>query len=754
MEKNKKNRIISFIVTFFYSLMSGISFLCFYHNVVISSWLLEIIVSIVLLLALSLLSYKKIKTIILPIMMTIMIGIIYSFQSFYYGFFGIMNYIIECYNTKFEDARNMMMAASITSSHIQAMSLVIVIWMTYYIYQSIKKEKYTVLSILFFVLFSFTLWIDCFSFVGGALFSINALMVWMYHQNKVINTKTIQWFIILCIIFVSLAIPSYQDNLTIEQIKEDVLQQVDDLRYGKDNLPQGDLNKASRIHENNQERLEITVSQRKNLYLKGFVGSTLENNQWQDLTKASYNGEHEGMLKWLKKKKFSSTYQYNLYQKLSKNDDQKQNVTINNVAANKKYLYTPYSINQSDVTSSNIQKDLNLQSIALFGSKSYSYQETSSTSPSELMVGSDWLNNPNASQKEYLDTESIYRSFVYENYQTVDKGLEKTISQLFDQDDFENTGIYSVCQHIRDTMTSYLKYNDQISDKDSLEDFLNQKTAGNDVLFSTVAVEAFRYYDIPARYVEGYYLKSDAIDDEGNATLTSKDGHAWVEVYFDGMGWLPIDVTPGYYYDVYTLMNMVATPQGEQSDTNIEKGHQDSQSVDDGQNGGMINDLIDHVGNLGMMSLGVLTIVCVVIFIIWILLELLRLILNIGVKYIYHHASSKNKTKYLYSLMEMYLKSYGIDYQLGLDSIEVDETLEKMDLIHQGDFLRVCRLFEKSFYGEIELEEFELNIIVHFIVLLYQNQKGLKWYNKLKRRYTILSRKDIYLKLIKRNEGD
>lgn len=41
------------------------------------------------------------------------------------------------------------------------------------------------------------------------------------------------------------------------------------------------------------------------------------------------------------------------------------------------------------------------------------------------MVGSNWLNNPNASQKEYLDTESVYRSFVYENYQTVDKGLEK-----------------------------------------------------------------------------------------------------------------------------------------------------------------------------------------------------------------------------------------------------------------------------------------------------------------------------------------
>ena len=154
VKKMKKNRIISFIVTFFYSLMSGISFLCFYHNVVISSWLLEIIVSIVLLLALSLLSCKKIKTIILPIMMTIMIGIIYSFQSFYYGFFGIMNYIIECYNTKFEDARNMIMAASITSSHIQAMSLVIVIWMTYYIYHSIRKKVYCfIYSFLCFIFF-------------------------------------------------------------------------------------------------------------------------------------------------------------------------------------------------------------------------------------------------------------------------------------------------------------------------------------------------------------------------------------------------------------------------------------------------------------------------------------------------------------------------------------------------------------------------------------------------------------------------
>ena len=31
-------------------------------------------------------------------------------------------------------------------------------------------------------------------------------------------------------------------------------------------------------------------------------------------------------------------------------------------------------------------------------------------------------------------------------------------------------------------------------------------------------------------------------------------------VYFDGIGWLPVDVTPGYYYDAVKLQQMVATP--------------------------------------------------------------------------------------------------------------------------------------------------------------------------------------------------
>ena len=177
----EKNKIISLSTTLLYSFVLVISFLCFYHSIVESSWLLEIIVSLFVLIGVNLLSYKtKTKEIIFPIVMTFIIGIIYSFQSFYYGFWGIINYFIQWYNVQFDDARNLMMTKAITTSHIQAFSLVVILFITYFIYRSIKKEKMMGIILIFSIVFAFTLWIDRFSFIGGSLCIITLLMIWMY----------------------------------------------------------------------------------------------------------------------------------------------------------------------------------------------------------------------------------------------------------------------------------------------------------------------------------------------------------------------------------------------------------------------------------------------------------------------------------------------------------------------------------------------------------------------------------------------
>ncbi|WP_330422620.1 transglutaminase domain-containing protein [Dorea sp. AF24-7LB] len=48
-----------------------------------------------------------------------------------------------------------------------------------------------------------------------------------------------------------------------------------------------------------------------------------------------------------------------------------------------------------------------------------------------------------------------------------------------------------------------------------------------------------------------------AQSDDGHELLSGEDMHAWAKVYFDGVGWLPVDVTPGYYYDTAELRTVI-----------------------------------------------------------------------------------------------------------------------------------------------------------------------------------------------------
>ncbi len=93
-------------------------------------------------------------------------------------------------------------------------------------------------------------------------------------------------------------------------------------------------------------------------------------------------------------------------------------------------------------------------------------------------------------------------------------------------------------------------------------DFLAGKRRGNAVLYASAAAQALRCKGIPSRYVEGYYVSSSDVMKGGanGVSVTSDNAHAWVEIYFDGIGWLPVDVTPGYYYDAVTLQQMVGAP--------------------------------------------------------------------------------------------------------------------------------------------------------------------------------------------------
>lgn len=71
--------------------------------------------------------------------------------------------------------------------------------------------------------------------------------------------------------------------------------------------------------------------------------------------------------------------------------------------------------------------------------------------------------------------------------------------------------------------------------------FLENSHRGYCVHFATAATLLLRLQGIPARYVSGYAL---TIPEEGTTQVLDSNAHAWVEIYLDGYGWYPVEVTP------------------------------------------------------------------------------------------------------------------------------------------------------------------------------------------------------------------
>lgn len=156
---------------------------------------------------------------------------------------------------------------------------------------------------------------------------------------------------------------------------------------------------------------------------------------------------------------------------------------------------------------------------------------------------------------------------MYDAYTAADEDLLPVLNRLFWQDyDDENDGVYSALSRIREVLKAQVRYSETAEaapdNADPIAYFLTDPRKGNAVLYASATVQALRAHGIPARYTEGYYLpiaKTQSSAD-GTAALTGQDAHAWAEVYFDGIGWLPVDATPGYYFDAVALQQMVSLP--------------------------------------------------------------------------------------------------------------------------------------------------------------------------------------------------
>jgi len=81
-------------------------------------------------------------------------------------------------------------------------------------------------------------------------------------------------------------------------------------------------------------------------------------------------------------------------------------------------------------------------------------------------------------------------------------------------------------------------------DEDFVMYFLEVSRQGYCIHYATVATMMLRALGVPARFTSGFVVAVSPENIGEPINVTDRNAHAWVEVYFNDVGWLPLEVTP------------------------------------------------------------------------------------------------------------------------------------------------------------------------------------------------------------------
>jgi transglutaminase-like putative cysteine protease len=105
--------------------------------------------------------------------------------------------------------------------------------------------------------------------------------------------------------------------------------------------------------------------------------------------------------------------------------------------------------------------------------------------------------------------------------------------------------VLTIQQRLRDTTAfTYSTEVETRDDTDALVRFLTETRTGFCQQFASAMAVMLRSLDIPARIAVGFTPGTPRGDDGDVRTVTTENLHSWVEVYFDGHGWLAFEPTP------------------------------------------------------------------------------------------------------------------------------------------------------------------------------------------------------------------
>lgn len=160
--------------------------------------------------------------------------------------------------------------------------------------------------------------------------------------------------------------------------------------------------------------------------------------------------------------------------------------------------------------------------------------------------------------RTYLGAEKEYRRFVYDHYLDIPDAVKQGLAALGPIPPARSLSekrqrVEDIRRFLAENYSYTRSPGKTPAGKDFITYFLTESKKGYCTSFASAAVMLLRASGIPARYAAGLTVGADEIKDaplsEGGLhrlSINDHHAHAWAEVYVDGLGWRPVEMTPGY----------------------------------------------------------------------------------------------------------------------------------------------------------------------------------------------------------------
>ena len=356
------------------------------------------------------------------------------------------------------------------------------------------------------------------------------LLAWQKNTVSAVN------FLLLGAVVLGIAALVLQAG-TMQDLSQTAKDTLHHWRYEKTEiLPEGDLTKPVPSADGTEAILSVTSDKTDTLYLRGFVGDTYKNGTWSALDAETAAAEKD-LFYWLHENGFYPQSQFAL-SAAQTTEYKTETIKISNLSACSLYRYEPFSVLPTSAgTAKNRLAPSVVETSGWNGEREYSYTviaDASTILPKIL----DALQQ-NEADSAYLQMESAYRDFVDSYALAVPQEFVDEMGALLEEtkQDLNFSGTLTK----EEAQLCALSFLETCFGGDTSLP-LDSTAKGTTYQYATVAALALRYYGIPARYVEGFTVKTA---ENENVSVTDENAGAWVEVYQDGVGWLPLALTPG-----------------------------------------------------------------------------------------------------------------------------------------------------------------------------------------------------------------